>query len=53
MDGFEEQRPALVGQAALPRTVLITCESQRTDQYSIISTCSTAVGLVKSLNMTF
>ncbi len=40
MDGFEEQRSALVGQAAIPRTVLITCETQRTGQYSIISTCS-------------
>lgn len=42
MDGFEEQRSALVGQAAIPRTVLITCETQRTGQYSIISTCSAA-----------
>ncbi len=53
MDGFEEQRSALVGQATIPRTILITCETQRTGQYFIISTRSAAADPVKTLNVTF
>lgn len=53
MDGFEEQRSALVGQATIPRTILITCETQRTGQYSIISTRSAAADPVKTINVTF